>query len=201
MGQRMLKSRFSLSGLDVVAILAALLLLATLNVLQLIDRTSSVPDEVGPTRPPSAQRMPDNMQFWYDRWTRRDKDVSVFARGETAYGWVTGYLDEDAAQADALAFCAREGTDCRVVEIRSDLTRVEGVDMPLTGRMATLFTRFEMTPGPVAFAVSDNGAFAVGHGETAQDAHDNALQRCTQFAAKDRAQFLPVYPCRVIAQR
>jgi len=199
----MLKNRFSLTGLDVLALWTALVLLAGLNIWQLTSTTTASlePRANVLVRPPQGQRMPDRMQLWYDRWNKQAKDVSVFARGQTAFGWVTGYLDEDLAQSTALAWCMQSGDDCRIVEVRNELSELEGLKAQMTQRARPLFDRFQMSPGPVAFAVSGSGAYASRKGDTAHQARVNALSVCAEFATKGRESFLPSSPCRVIAER
>ena len=193
--------RYSLTAFDVFILLVALVLLAGLNLWQLRQPVEKDRVVEGAVRPPQVQRMPDDMQFRYDRWVKESRDVSVFARGEEAYGWVTGYLDEESAKADAMAWCLQNGKDCRVAEIRNDLSVVAGLDVPVTGQMAVLFGRFQMTSGPAAFAVSGTGAYAAKRGITHAQAQANALGACAQFALKDRKEFLPAVKCRLIAQR
>ncbi|MEP1961868.1 hypothetical protein [Tateyamaria sp.] len=197
----MLKRRFSLTTIDVLALLAGLVVLAGLNLWQLVGSDGQEPAAVSVIRPPQAQRMSDEMQLRYDRWAKGTRGVSVFARGETAFGWTKDFLDEDTAKADAMAWCANEGQDCRVVEVRNELSVVQGLDMPVTERISAMFVRFQMTPGPVAFAVSGNGAHAAQKGETAEQAKVNALAACMKVAVKDREAFLPPLSCRIVAQR
>ena len=200
-GGSMLEKRFSLTTMDVLTLLAALVLLAGLNVWQLVGPAVIEARANTLVRPPSGQRMPDEMQLWYDRWNKRATDVSVFARGQTAFGWVTGYLDEDLAKSTALAWCMENDDDCRIVEVRNTLSKIEGLDVQITTRAKPVFDRFQMTSGPVAFAVSGSGAYASRKGETAERARANALSVCTRHATKDRKAFLPTNPCRVIAER
>lgn len=151
--------------------------------------------------PVPAPTMPGEMQTQYEQWDRNADSISVFARGETSFGWVFGYLDEDVARADAMAWCVRSGQACRVVEMRDARAIVPALELPLTDKMAIGFERFANTPGPVSFAVSGSGAFATGRGETAKLADEAAQTRCMQFAAKDRAAHLATHPCRIIARR
>lgn len=108
----------SLKGFDTFLLLLSVVLVAGLNIWQLTEPAGQNPVVDTVIRPVHVRRMPDEMQLGYDRWTKRTKDVSVFARGQTAYGWVVGYLDEDKAKADAMAWCMQNGKDCRVVEVR-----------------------------------------------------------------------------------
>lgn len=81
----------------------------------------------------------------------------------------------------------------------NDLGDVEGLYIPRTRRIATVFTRFQMTLGPEACAVSGSGAYATSKGDAPDQAKANALAACAQFAAKDSESFLITVTCRVIA--
>ncbi len=198
----MLNKKFSLTGLDVVILLVGLVILAVLAVVQLEQQVQDVAREtVDPEPAQGPADMPGKMRAEYVKWDRGVSDVSVFVRGKIAYGWVRGYLTEEAATADAMTWCARNGKDCAVYEVRVELTTGVGTNMAMTEKMAHGFARFVRTPSPVAFAVADTGAFALARGDTSAAASAGALERCTAFAAKDREAFLPVYTCRVIAQR
>ena len=198
----MFNKRYSLSGAEVVVVFAGLALLTALNfgaiLLAGLDfDTTDAPPDPAPARPD----MPREMQAQYDQWDRNANAISVFARSEKTFGWVFGYLDEDVARADAMAWCTRAGQTCRVMEMRDARGVVPGLAVPVTDKIAVGFERFASTPGPVALAVSGTGAFASGRGATSEQADAAALARCVQFAAKDRAAHLAAHPCRIIARR
>ena len=145
--------------------------------------------------------MKGDMHWNYERWDQRNSAIAAFARGDTAFGWVDGYLDEAAARNDAMLWCAQHGPDCEIIEVRGTLAVDERVGLPLSAKMATILTRVQATPGHTAMAVSDIGAYGIGRGQTLDVAAANALEICTSAAAKDRPSFLPTYPCKVIFQR
>ncbi|WP_299688736.1 hypothetical protein [uncultured Tateyamaria sp.] len=195
--------RYSLSGWDVAALFGGLAVLAALNVVQLLPEPEravepAVPETVQPVR---DQPMTDDMLWHYDRWDRRNSAVAVFARGETAFGWVNSYIDETVARTDALAWCAQHGEDCEVMEVRAGLGTANGIDIPLTPRLVTIVDRVRATPGSVALAVAGTGAYGIGRGASADVAVKNAEAVCAKMAIKDRPAFLPVHPCKVIYQR
>ena len=192
--------RVSLSRLEVGVLFGALAVLGALNVWQLeaglADNVTAASDP-----PPQARDMPTNMATAYDRWQRKVSDVSVFARGATAYGWVTEYPDEALARADALAWCGHHGPDCRVVEVRLDIAPEPTTGIAMTKDMKTGFVRLKKTPGPVSFAASLSGAFASMKGETAQAADAAALARCAELAGHERPDYMPRHPCTIVARR
>lgn len=191
----MSKIRFSLNVFDVGVVFFGLVTLIVLNLEILVVGTDPVAEEHDPTA-----NMPTEMEVAYTRWLRDANSVSVFVRGKTAFGWVNGYLDRDAAERDAMVWCRREGPDCAEMEMRVKLNTVAGSDHALTDAMAVGFERFAKTPGPVSFAVADTGAFSAGRGRTLNGSDANALAKCVQMSVQDRPRHLPRYPCRVIAR-
>ncbi len=199
-GRIMPQERVSLSRLEVGFLFGALAVLGALNVWQLESALVAPPIESAVEPAPDAD-MPEAMRFAYDIWQRNASDISVFARGATAYGWVIEYPDEATARRDALAWCAHHGSDCRVVEVRLDIMHDPDTGLPLTKAMKNGFVRFEMTPGPASFATSPNGAFAIGRGATDEAADRAAVGRCLELAAQERPEYMPRHPCTVVARR
>ncbi len=200
-GARVLGRRYSLSGWELLFVFAALALLAVLNVAQLLPQRDAAADAVSTDSALRDRPMTGDMLWNYQRWDRRDRAVAVFARGKTAFGWVDGYLDETVARTDALTWCRQHGADCEVIEVRADLARIEGVDVPLTDRLVPIMARARATSGPTALAVSGTGAYGIGRGQTPDEAAATARAVCTSAAATDRPGFLPTHPCKVIYQR
>ena len=201
--------RYSLSGWDLGVVFGALGVLAVLNAVQLLAVPGSAPaPEPTPVEvaedaalPLRARAMTDDMLWHYKRWDKRNSPVAVFARGKTSFGWVNSYLEVEAARTDALAWCAQKGDDCEVIEVRGDLGIADGIDMPLTPRLLTIVPRVRATPGPVALAVAGTGAYGIGRGKTTAAAVARAQGACAEMTVKDRPDFLPVHPCKVIYQR
>lgn len=80
----------------------------------------------------------------------------AYGAGTQAVGWAYDQPDSNTAERSALAYCKKHGDDCELVASFSNSC--------------------------AAVAAASNGKFAVGQGDTRDDAQSSALSRCAESA-------------------
>ncbi len=126
----------------------------------------------------------------------------AFVLGKNGFGWTTDYNALSAAIVDARTFCERNTTECEVIATITP----EGGDLPGDVTLAN-DTRGELgslrfSPGAKALAISENGAWGSSFGNlTIWQARAEAISQCLLQHRAGQADYLPVWPCRVVWSR
>lgn len=124
----------------------------------------------------------------------------AFAVGsDNAYGWSDNYTSRDLADRAALAWCAANGSDCRVVARIGPSQDHRFGALPLSRSLARELEAFAAYPGFKALAVSDVGAWGSSWNyKTRADARASAVARCESNLVKPVPDGVPVQPCYLL---
>lgn len=127
---------------------------------------------------------------------------AFYTSSDGAYGWAVGHNTPAAARANAEAHCMAYGEDCRLVaELWPPGFRDVG-GVTLAPAASKGYAAYAGSPGARAFAASQNGAWGRSEGHTTLwSAKSAALEACEAAPVEGKAEYLPPWPCRIIAAR
>jgi hypothetical protein len=113
-----------------------------------------------------------------------------------AYGWSRGFSTQNAAQAAAVATCARYGTGCKVVAEVLPQGADTFPDTSLSWDQTQAYRRTAQGLGVRAFARSLDGTWGIGTGATEPEAAEIAVLNCE--GARNVQSDLAPMPCEAI---
>ena len=142
----------------------------------------------------------------------REVFETQFARGsyfgafyvspDGAYGWTLEHNSRRAARFNAEAHCRQDGAGCRLVAEILPRGLEDRGGVTLRENAGSAYREYLAGQGARALAISENGTWGWSHQHvTIWAAKSAALRECERLRLEGQADYLPDWPCTVIAAR